>query len=212
MTWSLALNLAKRSSAIHSCYTVTIYSLGDAAHAASHSDHNPDSRGIVHAIDVMMPAGSSNAITTLRWLLADPTDLQYVIHDRKIYEVANGFAPRAYTGTDPHTNHIHVSGRHGSVGANSATGTGYSLAAEAYTPKGTPCKPYVAPTPPPEDEVSAKEVWDYPIQNNVLNKEGVKIGPTPANVFITSLNSAVDELRKQVAELEARVDGLYPSA
>lgn len=147
---TLAHNLFVRRTAVLHCWpTVSVFWLGDAAHQAERSDHNPDSRGIVHAIDVMLQAGSARAIATLKWLLSHPADLQYVIHNRKIYHVKNGFSPVAYTGSDPHTNHIHASGRHGTVGGNAHTESGYSTAAEKISPTGTPCDP--------EDEVVSKE-------------------------------------------------------
>lgn len=45
----------------------------------------------------------------------DPNDkcrLNYVIHDRVIYDKDNNFVGVTYTGSDPHTNHAHFSGRY----------------------------------------------------------------------------------------------------
>ena len=38
-----------------------------------------------------------------------------------------------------------MSGRHGTTGKNSATGTGYDVTAEKMSPTGTPCTTYVHP-------------------------------------------------------------------
>jgi peptidoglycan hydrolase-like protein with peptidoglycan-binding domain len=75
------------------------------------------------------------------WALAHPADLEYVIHNRTIWTRARGFQPKKYTGKDPHTDHVHISGRHGSVGKDAATGTGYDAPSEGLSPTGTPSKP-----------------------------------------------------------------------
>jgi hypothetical protein len=80
--------------------------IGDAAHQARVSDHNPDERGMVHAIDVT--AAGIHVPTVLAWVLASPY-VNYVIHDRRIWQASDWFAPRHYTGDNPHTDHIHVS-------------------------------------------------------------------------------------------------------
>jgi len=136
---TLAGNLDKRRSAVHQCDpAATVYWIGDASHQAGQSDHNPDARGVVHAIDVMYPVGPK-ATAVVDWCLADPADLEYVIHNRTIWTRDTGWRARPYTLSDPHTNHVHISGKHGSVGRNAATGTGYDPAAEAMTPAGRPC-------------------------------------------------------------------------
>lgn len=149
MTAHLPHNLTVRKTAAQSCYKGLVVGwIGDAAHQIEHSDHNPDSRGLVHALDFMAVGANAQAIVT--WLLQTPGDLEYVIHNRTIWSRTYGWAPRKYTGSDPHTNHVHASGKHGSTGADSATGNGYDTIAEAMTPAGTPCNPTstTRPTPP----------------------------------------------------------------
>lgn len=93
--------------------------IGDAAHAASVSDHNPDRYGIVRALDVTNdpddhdgdPTDDFDAGALAEQLRAsrDPR-IKYVIWNRRIF--SSSIAPwtwRAYTGTDPHTNHVHIS-------------------------------------------------------------------------------------------------------
>lgn len=130
---TLAANLVRARAAILSRFPgTTIYWIGDEAHQAEPSDHNPDSRGIVHALDVMAVAGTSAAIAVVRAAVGRP-DLQYVIHNRKIWSRSWGWTTREYTGRDSHTDHVHMSGKHGSVGGTSRTESGYDVAAESDT-------------------------------------------------------------------------------
>lgn len=143
MAWTLAPNLERRVTIVEACYPGTVVGeIGDQKHMAEKSDHNPDSRGIVHAEDFMCNAGTAEAKAILAWLLHDHEDLQYVIHNRIIYgrNEANGWNGSPYRGSDPHTGHIHASGKHGNTGKNAATGTGYDTAAEKYIPKATLCE------------------------------------------------------------------------
>lgn len=109
-------------------------SIGDSAHTSS-SDHTPDedsdvlrdhdgdSKNEVHALDIdstgPWPRPFSHYVNEIvereqgRWF--DPDDvcrLEYVIFNRKIYSRSHDFVPRTYTGSDPHTNHAHFSGRY----------------------------------------------------------------------------------------------------
>lgn len=108
MSWYLAPNLETIAASIHAQLgSVTIYSIGDAKHSASVSDHNPDGKGCVHAIDVMFPVGAK-ASMVVRAALGRP-DLKYVIHNRTIWESKNGWQARHYSGSNPHTDHVHIS-------------------------------------------------------------------------------------------------------
>lgn len=82
--------------------------LGDAAHAAVQSEHNPNSAGIVTAIDITHdPASGADMQKLADALVASGDDrIWYVIFNRRIWE--GGWT--AYSGTsDPHTNHLHLS-------------------------------------------------------------------------------------------------------
>lgn len=85
--------------------------IGDADHQTRVSDHNPDSRGIVHAIDVDHDGIDPNAVISACARMDRPT--AYVIYNRWIYSRSRDFEPRAYSGTNPHTNHLHISINHG---------------------------------------------------------------------------------------------------
>lgn len=147
---TLAHNLDVRRAACKRDFPgVEVGWIGNAAHRAECSDHNPDARGIVHAIDVMLPVGPG-ATAVVDWSLAAPEDLEYVIHNDRIYRRSHNFANESYRAVDPgrtdrHTNHVHISGRHGTVGRNAATCTGYNTTAEAITPAGSPLEDIVTP-------------------------------------------------------------------
>lgn len=87
--------------------------IGDAAHAARKSEHNPNREpgddvpdGYVTAADIT--AEGINTGRLIDVLIRDPR-VWYVIHKGRIYSRTYGFADRAYTGSNPHTGHIHVS-------------------------------------------------------------------------------------------------------
>lgn len=83
--------------------------LGDAAHAARKSDHNPDGFGIYHARDFTHdPVGGLNA-DTLRDSLVTSGDkrIKYIIRNRRIWYPSSGW--KEYTGLNAHTLHLHLS-------------------------------------------------------------------------------------------------------
>jgi hypothetical protein len=97
--------------------------IGDAAHQKEPSDHNPDSAGRVHAIDVddtgPWPDGWS-AERIVQFLVARQRSgaddrLQNVIYNRRIWSRSWGWAGEPYAGASPHTEHIHLSARHDST-------------------------------------------------------------------------------------------------
>lgn len=85
--------------------------IGDAAHQQRQSDHNPDSHGIVHAIDV--DRDGIDPMVVVNACLRDDWPTTYVIFNRTIWSATHEFKPRPYTGDNPHTDHIHVSIRYG---------------------------------------------------------------------------------------------------
>lgn len=88
-------------------------SIGDAAHSARTSDHNPDN-GYVDAIDITHdPANGMDIHGLLRQLAArGDSRVKYLISNRQIHNPSRGDPPgrwRVYTGSNPHTRHGHIS-------------------------------------------------------------------------------------------------------
>lgn len=84
--------------------------IGDAAHSARTSDHNPDwglrgaRRGVVRALDITT---SGVDVDLLLKHTTNDARVAYVIHNRRIYQHSTGW--KRYNGSNPHTNHVHIS-------------------------------------------------------------------------------------------------------
>lgn len=83
---------------------------GDAAHASRASDHNPDGNGVVHAIDITRYPGTEHTVERLR-RMGEYGDrrIKYIIFESRIYSAKNGFKGAAYTGSNKHDKHFHLS-------------------------------------------------------------------------------------------------------
>lgn len=78
--------------------------MGDAAHQARKSDHNDG-----NAIDITRGPGGPDTRALVPLFLKDPRTT-YVIHEGQVYNpTIEGGRGRPYTGTNPHTRHIHLS-------------------------------------------------------------------------------------------------------
>jgi len=117
-------------------------SIGDAAHAQSPSDHNPDETGStpyedadstneVHAIDVdkdLRRSGWSmqKAVEIIVVRHRDGRDdrLQNVIYNRRIWSRQWGWTAREYTGANSHAQHAHFSARYTTAQENNTRSWG----------------------------------------------------------------------------------------
>ncbi|MDQ1814387.1 hypothetical protein RBA41_13830 [Massilia sp. CCM 9210] len=81
-------------------------SIGDQSHCNRPSDHNPNGRNSVNAIDIDKDGITPMAV--VRAALRHPST-NYVIFNRTIWSRRYGFRARRYTGPNPHTAHIHIS-------------------------------------------------------------------------------------------------------
>ena len=91
--------------------------IGDTSHKARPSDHNPNPKGIVRAIDIDRDL-SGKAKPDLMPYLADQTRvcakrgdkrISYIIFAGKIASSRLGWRWRKYSGINPHNTHLHVS-------------------------------------------------------------------------------------------------------
>ena len=91
-------------------------SIGDAAHATRASDHNPwvvdGSHGVVTAIDITHDPDNGFDAERLAKALQSAQDprLKYIIWNRRILSsTKKPWKWRNYSGSNPHTKHIHIS-------------------------------------------------------------------------------------------------------
>jgi hypothetical protein len=118
-------------------------SIGDAAHRASSSDHNPDETGVtpyedgddrdeVHAIDIddtgPWPSGTwfdrkvAEIVSNHRY--GRDNRLQNVIRNGRIASRSWGWTWREYTGKNPHREHAHFSARYDTAAENDTSSWG----------------------------------------------------------------------------------------
>lgn len=125
MTWTLAPSLQQLRSELNARYPNRDKSsdgaIGDAAHAATWSDHNPTKdTEVVCAYDVDTDLDGTNDSNDpemdalIEWIRTHPhPTLKYVIYKRRMFSryPVTGYAPftwRPYT-KDPHISHPHIS-------------------------------------------------------------------------------------------------------
>jgi len=90
--------------------------VGDVRHSARTSDHNPDSKGIVRAIDIdrdlagkKKPDLMPDLADQIRLCAKSDKRISYIIFNGKIASSRMGWRWRQYSGINPHTKHCHVS-------------------------------------------------------------------------------------------------------
>lgn len=113
-SWYLAKSLEVLRAQINEAYpgrdTSSDGTIGDAAHRSRKSDHNPNSRGVVQALDIThdpshgVDAGElANALR-----LSEDPRIKYIISNERIAGGAN-MNWRPYSGSNPHRKHFHIS-------------------------------------------------------------------------------------------------------
>lgn len=142
--------------------------IGDTSHQASASSHNPDLTGnpeyrdgdSVDEVrawdcdkDLNDPAGVTAEQLVQTWIGKARAGampwLRYLIYNRRIWHKNNGWATQSYTGSDPHTSHIHVNSDFTQF-ADTVTGTDWYLSElGGATPVANPTPPPSKPIPGP---------------------------------------------------------------
>ncbi len=125
--------------------------LGDSAHQARKSDHNPNARGVVQALDITHdPAHGPDAGNLAQALInsRDPR-IKYVISNRRICAsyATGGVAAwtwRPYHGANAHEKHVHISVADDPRKYDDASAWGAIAARTGHAP------PQAAPLPTPQ--------------------------------------------------------------
>jgi hypothetical protein len=133
----LAPSLARLRASIDAAFPLRDNSsdgwIGDEAHQKRISEHNPDSKGCVHALDVDID--DNDAGRDLRKELLAATighrAVWYVISNGVIWSRTYNWRPRQYLGPNPHFMHVHISIR---LAADAETDTTLTLKPVASTP------------------------------------------------------------------------------
>lgn len=133
MAWRLAPTLVQLRKEVNEEWPLrdktSDGTLGNAAHSASRSDHNPDSRGVVCAIDLDEDLQGSKNKTYPRFnpgqagrILLDRLlflcragklpQVYYIIYEGVIYSRTYDFRARPYNGVNAHDRHLHISVDH----------------------------------------------------------------------------------------------------
>lgn len=198
MSWRVAKSLETLRSQINAAAPnrskASDGTIGDAAHASRSSDHNPwvkdGSAGVVTALDITHdPARGVDAGALAESLLAsrDPR-IKYIISNRRIASGEDGPSPwvwRKYTGTNPHTLHVHVSVRSAKSHYDSTAPWAFDLGKVVVDqPKPT------QPTPTPTLRKGAKGVEVGRLQT-ALNAAGVGSRLAVDNDFGPKTDAAV---------------------
>lgn len=138
--------------------------IGDASHSSRTSDHNPNSRGSVDAMDVTASGISTDALIAAA---KKHPSVRYIIFNRRIMnrDIGN-FRSRPYSGSNPHTAHVHISLYQRRSAEDSTRSWGLGKASSAPAP--APSKP--AGTPPPFPLPSGH--WYGPESSNPKNHSG----------------------------------------
>lgn len=111
MSWHLAPALAQLRAEVNKKWPnrskASDGTIGDASHSARTSDHNPNNRRSVNAMDITVSGIDKG---TLIAVAKKHPSVRYIISDRKIMnrDIGN-FRARNYTGANPHTKHVHIS-------------------------------------------------------------------------------------------------------
>jgi hypothetical protein len=144
MAWQLTAGLSNLRRQINARWPnrdkTSDGTIGDAAHAAGISGHNPDdspydnaewdgdpdSISEVRAYDMdddLRESGTTAQMVVdhIRRLPNISSVIRYMIYNGKMYHVRDGFAPTAYDGPSPHTEHVHFSGAWSQAADNNTT-------------------------------------------------------------------------------------------
>ncbi len=118
-TWRLASGLVVLAQQVDEVWPkrhAADGTLGNLSHSSRTSDHNPDTNGIVRALDIGEVVENDAMIVAEAVRKSKDRRVKYVIHEARMYSYywKNGVPPftwRTYTGSNLHWNHVHFSSR-----------------------------------------------------------------------------------------------------
>lgn len=115
MTWRVAESLKTLRGQINAAYPnrdkTSDGSIGDTAHSARKSDHNPNAAGVVCAIDIdedLTPSNTVAGIVAQIQMSRDPR-VKYIIYEGQITVKGDITQWKPYHGVNPHRHHAHIS-------------------------------------------------------------------------------------------------------
>lgn len=115
MSWRLARSLITLRDQINREYPnrskASDGTIGDAAHRSRPSDHNPNPQGVVCALDLTHdPVNGFDAHALAEILRTNRhSNLKYIISNKRIASSRDNWRWRQYSGSNPHSKHIHIS-------------------------------------------------------------------------------------------------------
>lgn len=85
--------------------------IGDVAHSARKSDHNPNQKNVVQAADITHDLKNGVNCHELLKSLLDGKDarIKYIIFSGRIYKARTNFLGEIYRGANQHIKHLHLS-------------------------------------------------------------------------------------------------------
>ena len=148
MPWIVVPPLQRLLDELNACFpnrsTASDGSIGNTAHAAGPSSHNPDETGRpeyadhdgrdeirARDVDKNLNHPTVTAEDVVQHLLAGARAgrfwwLRYLIYNRRIWSKSGGWKQQAYSGVNPHDHHFHVNTDY-TQAADTATGADYRL-------------------------------------------------------------------------------------
>ena len=198
--------------------------IGDAAHQAETSGHNPDdTRGSrpewngdpdstpeVRAWDMdsdlrAAPATAQQVVDHIRALPGVSNVLRYMIYNRHIYRASSNWRPEAYTGASAHTEHIHFSGQY-SQAADNNTSFDYRLEEIPVAIPAAQMDQLLAAIRAPYTDTDKTSLSETEAGHDVLSQQipdGTKPGSPQAPAFVV-----IQNIGRELVALQAKVDQL----